>query len=209
MQAAWFAAADGFCQQREKQKRSKREAERDETVLLKPCGCRSLLISSHHINLFCHHAICISPFIVRLWAIRSGIMHKVRCMGSATGSILCVGPTEVWVIMNTPHECHETCHSVTFIVLVNSHQRWKQTRNRVCFHLWCELTITMNVTEWQVSWNSWGVSYKQIPSWSETVLGFRRMTKEEMMKYEDHTVGYAFTSYICEPIVYIPWLTKK
>ena len=37
---------------------------------------------------------------------------------------------------------------------VNSHQRWKQTRFRVCFHLWCELTITMNATEWQVSWNS-------------------------------------------------------
>ena len=30
---------------------------------------------------------------------------------------------------------------------VNSHQRWKQTRFRVCFHLWCELTSTMNVTE--------------------------------------------------------------
>ena len=38
---------------------------------------------------------------------------------------------------------------------VNSHQRWKQTQFRVCFHLWCELTSTMNVTEWQVSWNSW------------------------------------------------------
>ena len=37
---------------------------------------------------------------------------------------------------------------------VNSHPRWKQTRFRVCFHLWCELTSTMNVTEWQVSWNS-------------------------------------------------------
>ena len=37
---------------------------------------------------------------------------------------------------------------------VNSHQRWKQTRFRICFHLWCELTSTMNVTEWQVSWNS-------------------------------------------------------
>ena len=37
---------------------------------------------------------------------------------------------------------------------VNSHQRWKQTRLRVCFHLWCELTTTMNVTEWQLSWNS-------------------------------------------------------
>ena len=39
------------------------------------------------------------------------------------------------------HEFHEICHSVTFIVIVNSHQRWKQTRNRVCFHLWCELTL--------------------------------------------------------------------
>ena len=38
---------------------------------------------------------------------------------------------------------------------VNSHQRWKQTRFRVCFHLWCELTSTIDVTEWQVSWNSW------------------------------------------------------
>ena len=41
------------------------------------------------------------------------------------------------------HEFHETCRSVTFIVVVNSHQRWKQTRNRVCFHLWCELTLAL------------------------------------------------------------------
>ena len=27
---------------------------------------------------------------------------------------------------------------------VNSHQTWKQTRNRVCFHLWCELTSAMS-----------------------------------------------------------------
>ena len=39
-------------------------------------------------------------------------------------------------------------------IRVNSHQRWKQMRFRVCFHLWCELTSTMNETEWQVSWNS-------------------------------------------------------
>ena len=38
--------------------------------------------------------------------------------------------------------------------IVNSHQRWKQMRFRVWPHLWCELTSTMNVTEWQVSWNS-------------------------------------------------------
>ena len=62
------------------------------------------------------------------------------------------------------HEFHETCR---LIVLVNSHQRWKQVRNRVCFHLWCELTLALRchsivcslsswnkITEWQVSWNS-------------------------------------------------------
>ena len=32
---------------------------------------------------------------------------------------------------------------VHVIVLVNSHQRWKQTCNRVCFHLWCELTLAL------------------------------------------------------------------
>ena len=37
---------------------------------------------------------------------------------------------------------------------VNSHQRWKQTRFQICFHLWCELTSTIILTEWQVSWNS-------------------------------------------------------
>ena len=41
------------------------------------------------------------------------------------------------------HEFHESCYSVTLIVLVISHQRWKQTRNRVCFHLWCELTLAL------------------------------------------------------------------
>ena len=45
---------------------------------------------------------------------------------------------------------------------VNSHRRWKQTRFRVCFHLWCELTSTMKVTEWQVSWNSWSGQRKVI-----------------------------------------------
>ena len=45
-----------------------------------------------------------------------------------------------------------------FKARVNSHHRWKQTRFRVCFHLWCELTTTMNITEWQVSWNSWNGS---------------------------------------------------
>ena len=64
-------------------------------------------------------------------------------------------------------EFHETCHFSCILFHekrlqtmlwhhnagVNGHQRWKQTRLRICFHLWCELTSTMNVTEWQVSWN--------------------------------------------------------
>ena len=46
-------------------------------------------------------------------------------------------------IVNWVHEFQETCHFVTLIVVVNSHQRWKQTRNRFCFHLWCELTLAL------------------------------------------------------------------
>ena len=56
----------------------------------------------------------------------------------------------------TGHEFHETCHSVTFIAVVNLHQRWKQTRNRVCFHLWCELTLALwcHSSVWSLlSWN--------------------------------------------------------
>ena len=48
---------------------------------------------------------------------------------------------------------------------VNSHQRWKQTRNRVCFHLWCELTSTVKVTEWQVSWNSYWLLWSDWTYW--------------------------------------------
>ena len=54
------------------------------------------------------------------------------------------------------HEFHETCHSVTFIVLVNSQQRWQQMRNRICFHLWCELTLALwcHSIIWSLfSWN--------------------------------------------------------
>ena len=38
------------------------------------------------------------------------------------------------------------CHKGNFfslLQLVNSHQRWKQTRNHVCFHLWGELTLAL------------------------------------------------------------------
>ena len=48
---------------------------------------------------------------------------------------------------------------------VKSHQRWKQMRFCICFHLWCELTSTMNVTEWQ-QWAG-GKTFSS----SQTVLG--------------------------------------
>ena len=41
------------------------------------------------------------------------------------------------------HEFHETCHSITFIAVVNSHQRWKQTWNSVCFNL-CQRFFCVN-----------------------------------------------------------------
>ena len=77
------------------------------------------------------------------------------------------------------HEFHENGHSVTFNFMkkrlqtmlwhhntkVNSHQRWKQTRFRICFHLWCEVTSTINVTELQVSWNSCSVRMSAIDVW--------------------------------------------
>ena len=64
---------------------------------------------------------------------------------------------------------------------VNSHQSWKQTRFCVCFHLWCELNSTMNVTEWQVSWNSWIVLIERQTGynmkWAKTSAVPRRKTK--------------------------------
>ena len=64
---------------------------------------------------------------------------------------------------HTSHEFHETCHSVTCIVLVNSHQRWKQTRYCVCFHLWCELTLALwchSIIWSRFSWNKISRNHK-------------------------------------------------
>ena len=112
---------------------------------------------------------------------------KTGWMDDIYGSFMlyqrCVSPHFHDPCPGTAHEFLETCHSVTFYfmkkrlqtmtwhlnVRVNSHQRWKQTRFRVCFHLWCELTSTMNVTEWQVSWNWCYGSPGPLPSTS--ILG--------------------------------------
>ena len=54
------------------------------------------------------------------------------------------------------HEFHETCHSITFIVLVSGQFTPKMKANAVLclLYLRCELTRTMIVKEWQISWNS-------------------------------------------------------
>ena len=44
-----------------------------------------------------------------------------------------------WVFMNSM----KLVISLHLIDLVHSHQRWKQTRNRVYFHLWCDLTLAL------------------------------------------------------------------
>ena len=68
--------------------------------------------------------------------------HNARCK-PLTNSMKLVVPLHSISWKKTPN------HNAR----VNSHQRWKQMRFRVCFHLWCELTSTRNVTDWQVSWN--------------------------------------------------------
>ena len=60
---------------------------------------------------------------------------------------------------------------------VNSHQRWKQIRFHVCFHLLCELTSTMNVTEWQVSWNSCFIIYGLLAYNSPLLISWNNTTK--------------------------------
>ena len=60
----------------------------------------------------------------------------------------------------TFHEFHETCHSVTFYFMKKDSKWCCDTTTPelcVCFYLWCELTSTINVREWQVAWNSWDV----------------------------------------------------
>ena len=41
------------------------------------------------------------------------------------------------------HEFHETGHSVTSHCTGQFTPKMKETRNRVCFHLWCELTLAL------------------------------------------------------------------
>ena len=78
------------------------------------------------------------------------------------------------------HELHENCHSVTFYFMKKKDSRRccditmpesihtkdeSKLRFSASFHLWCELTTTINVTEWQVSWNSCHVN-SNITRWT-------------------------------------------
>ena len=94
---------------------------------------------------------------------------------------------------------HETCNAVSFIVLVNSHQRWKQTRFRVCFHLWYELTSTMNVTEWQVSWNS----CYNVSSSPYIMYNSKQITRAILTYYELLDIK------TCNVIYIPPWQTDR
>ena len=71
----------------------------------------------------------------RWLTLRSRLLRQFCRDPSRSGDCRC--PGVIW------HEFHETCHSVTFNALVNSHQRWKPTRNCICFLLWCELTLAL------------------------------------------------------------------
>ena len=98
---------------------------------------------------------------------RSLVAVSCHWNGQARGSVamatvasLANTVSNIWILRNLSFRCISFHEKRLQTMLwhhnawVNSHQRWKQTRFRVCFHLWCELTNTMNVTEWQVSWNS-------------------------------------------------------
>ena len=76
-----------------------------------------------------------------LWFSAWLIFHAIHCHQS---SIYTVEMTHCGYLHKdycTYHEFHETCHSVTFVVLVNSHQ---QTWNRIC---------PVVGTNWLVRWS--------------------------------------------------------
>ena len=102
----------------------------------------------------------------QLCATRAGGIYKLiliayarntNCLKIWTGNCkatICISVTLSWIPWNLSFRYilfHEKCLQTMLWhhnARVNSHQRWKQTRFRVCFHLWCELTSTMNVTQW-------------------------------------------------------------
>ena len=50
---------------------------------------------------------------------------------------------------------------------------------------------------------------EEVPFWADVVLGFRKMTKNELKKFPQHVCGQAFTTLKCEGPTYLPWLEKR
>ncbi len=47
------------------------------------------------------------------------------------------------------------------------------------------------------------------PFWAEIVPHFRHMTPGELLRYPGQTHGWVFTSAVCEPRLYMAWLTQR
>ena len=102
------------------------------------------LLSSHAIPLKCL-LLCIAISFVPLHMVMmmldciKGCCLSFPCLpfcqvsglGGSAINISCVDVNSS--SSHARHEFHETCHFVAFIVLVISHQRWKQTRTAFAF----------------------------------------------------------------------------
>ncbi|XP_045400133.1 D-aspartate oxidase isoform X1 [Lemur catta] len=62
------------------------------------------------------------------------------------------------------------------------------------------------VSGWQIFQS---LPTEEVPFWADVVLGFRKMTEEELKKFPQHVFGQAFTTLKCEGPAYLPWLEKR
>ncbi|XP_043295492.1 D-aspartate oxidase isoform X1 [Cervus elaphus] len=62
------------------------------------------------------------------------------------------------------------------------------------------------VSGWQIFRS---IPTEEVPYWADVVLGFRKMTKDELKKFPQHVFGHAFTTLKCEGPAYLPWLQKR
>ncbi|XP_069345276.1 D-aspartate oxidase isoform X3 [Eulemur rufifrons] len=62
------------------------------------------------------------------------------------------------------------------------------------------------VSGWQIFQS---LPTEEVPFWADVVLGFRKMTEEELKKFPQHVFGQAFTTLKCEGSAYLPWLEKR
>ena len=119
---------------------------------------------------------------IKLWVVEFGD-SPVDCFEARSLPFLSwVNLDSTWILLARLMLVTDRLRSVIMLQMmlwhlnaqVNSHQRWKQTRFRICFHLWCELTNTMNVTEWQVSWYScYPLIDEDIFPWSRSSFKFK------------------------------------